>query len=59
MKNIENKENPKFSIIVTAYNLEKLIGTAIDSILDQTYGNFELIVIDDCSTDKTVKSIIL
>lgn len=49
----ENK-NPRFSIIVTAYNLEKLISTAIDSILKQTYKDFELLVIDDCSSDKTV-----
>ena len=47
--------NPKFSIIVVAYNLEKLIGRAIDSIIEQTYTNFELLVVDDCSKDDTVK----
>lgn len=51
---MKENENPRFSIIVTAYNLEKLISTAIDSILKQTYKNFELLVIDDCSSDKTV-----
>ncbi len=50
----ENK-SPRFSIIVTAYNLEKLINTAIDSILKQTFKDFELLVVDDCSTDKTVE----
>lgn len=52
---MEKVGNPKFSIIVVAYNLEKLIGRAIDSILEQTYTNFELLVVDDCSKDDTVK----
>jgi len=36
-----------------AYNVEKYIGTAIESILQQTFEDFELIIIDDASTDKT------
>ena len=46
---------PKFSIIVTSYNLEEYINKCIDSILDQTYGDFELICVDDGSTDKTLQ----
>lgn len=42
------------SIIMAAYNSEKTIIQAIDSVLDQTYRCFELIVIDDCSNDSTV-----
>ena len=44
---------PKISVIMPAYNAEKYIGEAIDSILNQTYGDFEFIIINDGSTDKT------
>ncbi len=48
---------PILSIIIPTYNAEKFISQAIQSILDQTYNNFELIIINDASTDNT-KSII-
>lgn len=41
------------SIIMPAYNEEKYIGEAIDSIINQTYQNWELIIVDDCSKDQT------
>lgn len=46
-------DGPLVSVIMTAYNSEKYIRTAIRSILDQSYRNIELIVVDDCSSDST------
>jgi len=48
-------ENIKFSIIIPAYNSEKFIGECLNSILSQTYKNVEIIVVNDCSTDNTLK----
>lgn len=41
------------SVVMGAYNSEKYISEAIESIINQTYKNFEFIIIDDCSADKT------
>ena len=46
-----------FSCIVTCYNREKTIARAINSILSQEYRYFEIIVVDDCSIDNSVKVI--
>jgi len=46
-------DNPKISVLMPAYNTEKYIGEAIESILNQTFKDFEFIIIDDCSTDNT------
>lgn len=45
------------SILMPAYNCESYISQAIDSVLNQTHQNFELLIADDCSTDNTKKII--
>lgn len=50
---IEN--TPLVSVLMTAYNREKFIGEAIESVLASTYHNFELIIVDDGSRDRTVE----
>lgn len=44
---------PEISLIMSVYNGEDYLSEAIDSVLGQTFENFELIVINDCSTDNT------
>lgn len=50
-------ETIKFSCIVTCYNREKLISRALNSILNQTFQDFEIIVVDDASKDNSVAEI--
>lgn len=45
---------PKVSIVLPSYNREDLIGDAIESCLNQTFENFELIIVDDCSKDNSL-----
>jgi len=55
----EHLENKHFvSVIMPTYNRRDVIGRAIDSVLDQTFRNFELIIVDDGSTDGTQSLII-
>ena len=44
-----------FSIIIPVYNVEKYIKECIESIVNQTYKDFEAIFVDDCGTDKSMK----
>ena len=48
---------PLVSVIVAAYNVEKYLGECLKSILAQDYDNFEVIVVDDASTDNTASII--
>lgn len=47
--------NPVVSVLVGVYNEEKYIEASLQSLLDQTFGDFEVIVVDDCSTDSSVE----
>ncbi|HIW32269.1 MAG TPA: glycosyltransferase [Candidatus Paenibacillus intestinavium] len=49
--------SPLVSVVVPSYNHAKFIKEAIQSILSQTYQNFEIIIIDDCSTDRSIEVI--
>ncbi|HEX8357037.1 MAG TPA: glycosyltransferase family 2 protein [Segetibacter sp.] len=46
--------NPIVSVLITAYNRESYIAEAIESVLASTFDNWEMIIVDDCSTDSTV-----
>ncbi len=48
---------PKVSILIPCYNAERWIGSAIQSALDQTYSDVEVIIVDDGSKDKSVEAI--
>jgi glycosyltransferase involved in cell wall biosynthesis len=48
-------ERPLVSVLMAAYNREKYIAAAIESVLRSTYDNFELLIADDCSKDRTVE----
>ena len=49
----KNNHNPKFSVIIPTYNRANLLKQAVESVLKQTYDNFEVLVVDDYSVDKT------
>ena len=49
----EQNLNPLVSVVMPAYNAERFIAKAIESVLNQTIQDFELIVVDDCSKDAT------
>ena len=46
---------PKVSIVLPSYNGERFIRASIDSILGQTYQDWELIIVNDCSSDHTLQ----
>ena len=55
----QNLEKPLVSVLMPVYNAEEYIEKSIESILNQTYKNFEFIIVDDFSSDNSVKIICL
>ncbi len=49
--------NETVSVIMPVYNVDRFISETIQSVIDQTYTNWELIIVDDCSTDGTAEII--
>lgn len=47
------KDSPLVSVVMPVWNAEKFIGAAIESVLAQTWGNFELLLVEDCPSDNT------
>lgn len=54
---MKKEDNKRVSIITPVYNCEKLISQTIDCVLNQTYEDWELLLVDDCSTDKSAEII--
>ena len=50
-------ENPLISVVCPSYNHEKYVKYFIESLINQTYSNWELIIVDDCSTDHNIDEI--
>lgn len=51
----EDGNTPKISVIMSVYNSERFLREAIESILNQTYKDFEFIILDDNSTDQSIE----
>lgn len=48
---------PFFSVIIAVYNREELIKRALNSLFNQSFKNWEAIIVDDCSTDNTINTV--
>ena len=57
-RSLMNMSEPLISLIIPCYNYGQYISEAIESVLKQTYQNFEIIVIDDGSTEELTKQVV-
>lgn len=56
-ENSQNSLNPLVSIIIPVYNVEKYLSVCMESVINQTYHNLEIVCVDDCSQDNSLKII--
>jgi len=54
MNNMIDSKHPLVSVIIPVYNAEEFVSESIESILNQTYENIEIVLVDDCSIDSTL-----
>ncbi|MHA1291721.1 MAG: glycosyltransferase family 2 protein [Promethearchaeota archaeon] len=57
MKRTINYSNPKVSVIISTYNRANLVTRAIDSVLNQTHKNFEIVIVDSSTCDNTKRTL--
>lgn len=57
MSDMMRSDTPKISVVMSVYNCEKYVGDTIQSVIDQTFTNWEFIIINDCSKDKSAEVI--
>src|ERR1700690_526046 len=55
MTNFSSKEQPFVSVLTPVYNGEAYLAECIESVLAQSYGNFEYIIVNNCSKDRTLQ----
>jgi glycosyltransferase involved in cell wall biosynthesis len=55
LNSISRSDTSAISVVIPLYNAEKYIGDCLESLLAQTFQNFEVVVVDDCSTDNSVQ----